>query len=103
MSLKQDNATQWTLTYPAGDYNSSMEVVVTSGGIEIDGDLLTWAEIDAARSEINLRSERERMILQSSLLRLSHVLGYPALRASEKSTMDSSLVDLACERIKRGS
>jgi hypothetical protein len=49
MSLKQDDSTNWTLTYPAGDRNSSMDIEATAEGLLIDGDFLSWGDLNAAR------------------------------------------------------
>jgi hypothetical protein len=48
MSIKRDDATNWTLTYPAGDRNSQMDIEATSDGLVIDGDVLPWDEIEDA-------------------------------------------------------
>jgi hypothetical protein len=48
MSIKRDDSTNWTLTYPAGDRNSQMDIEATSDGLVIDGDVLPWDEIEDA-------------------------------------------------------
>lgn len=52
MSIEKINDTEWARTYPNGCVNDEHPIEVTKEGIEIDFDLLTWEEIDAAREKI---------------------------------------------------
>jgi hypothetical protein len=59
MSIKRDDSTNWTLTYPAGDRNSQMDIEATLDGLLIDGDLLPWDEINAARKVAAQRASHQ--------------------------------------------
>lgn len=54
MSFTRKSATTWELVYLDGDRNSSMDVEATVDGIEVDGSILGWDEIDAARKALQL-------------------------------------------------
>lgn len=52
MSIRQTSETTWERTFLAGDDNDYHNINITAEGIEIDYDMLPWAEIDKARALI---------------------------------------------------
>lgn len=49
MSIRTKSPTKWERTYAAGNYNESYDIEANAEGLEIDYDMLTWEQIDAAR------------------------------------------------------
>jgi hypothetical protein len=48
MSIKRIDSTNWEFVYPDGEFNISLDILATSDGLVIDGDVLPWDEIEDA-------------------------------------------------------
>jgi hypothetical protein len=52
MSIEVKNEVKAVFTYPYGYCNIELNIEVTRDGLEIDGEILTWEWIDAARKAV---------------------------------------------------
>ena len=52
MSIDRKSPTSWEMVYPVGLRNASHNIEATQDGLEIDYELLTWEDIDAARAAL---------------------------------------------------
>lgn len=52
MSIKQISDIIWKITTPVGEQNYEFEIVIIPQGIEVDDELLSWDEIDKARTKV---------------------------------------------------
>jgi hypothetical protein len=96
MSIKRDDSTNWTLTYPSGDRNSQMDIEATLDGLLIDGDLILWGDLQDAQMEAQAACAAEWRRAASAL---SRALGNPALDFNEPKSMESALMELAAKRL----
>jgi len=52
MSITKISETEWEVVFACNNYNGDFEVEVTAEGISINFNLISWAEIDAAREAV---------------------------------------------------